>query len=95
MKTNIYIGLMVIALLAIIAPDLALAISEIDSEITDFKDWLIDDVAEPLAVIFLVLWILNAFTGYWKGGTDWRIGIGLAFLNIILFSAEKVVSSFG
>lgn len=75
-------------------PEQAWAVSQIDSQLDDFKTWLMDNVVETIAVIALVLWALNAFFGWWRGGTDWRAGIGLVVLNIIVFSADKVVTFF-
>ena len=78
----------------LITPEVAFAVSKIDSELSSFKTWLQDDIASVIAVIALILWALNAMFGWWRGGTDWRAGGGLVVVCIILFAVDDIVSFF-
>ena len=89
---SIYKKLALITFLILHMPEQVWAVSSIDNELSDFKSFILDNVLETVAVVALVLWALNAFFGWWRGGTDWRAGIGMVFLNIIAFAAVDIVA---
>lgn len=93
-NTFVYLAFTLVMAFMLISPEVAYAVSKIDSELSGFKQWLQEDIAEVIAVIALILWALNAMFGWWRGGTDWRAGAGLVFVNIILFAVDDAVSFF-
>jgi len=93
-NTLVYLVFTIIMGFMLVSPEIAHAVSKIDSELSGFKTWLQEDVAEVIAVIALILWALNAMFGWWRGGTDWRAGGGLVIVNIILFAVDDLVAFF-
>lgn len=86
--------LALVACFFLVSPESAWAISDIDSGIDKFKNWVIEDVAQNIAILALVLWALNAQFGWLKGATHWGFAAGLVITNLIIFGADAVVSFF-